>query len=133
MATTTRKSVTVRAASALPAWHGQFVQFVEHAAETAPAYAEAERAVLLAVGCMADLGNVRDEAYDAFRDAAVLYARTLCCYRLANRAVHAAPGSWDSKPAAMLTAQSDAWREAEAAGNALRRVLRDVRPSLALT
>lgn len=133
MATDTRKRITVRAASALPAWHGQFVQFVEHAAETAPAYSEAERTVLLAAGCMADLGNVRDEAYDAFRDAAVLYARSLCCYRLANRAVHAAPGSWDCKPPVLLAAQADAWREAEAAGNALRRVLRNVRPSLALT
>lgn len=129
---TTRKR-TVRAASALPAWHGQFVQFVEHAAETAPTYSEAERTVLLAVGCMADIGNVRDESYDAFRDAAVLYARSLCCYRLANRAVHAAPGSWDCKPSALLAAQTDAWREADAAGNALRRVLCNVRPSLALT
>ena len=133
MATSARKPITVRSSDPLPAWHGQFVQFVEHAAETAPAYAEAERAVLLAAGCIADAANIRDIDWDVLRNAAVLYARALCCYRLANRAVHAAPGSWDCKPAAMLAAQSDAWRDADAAGNALRKALKQARPSLALS
>lgn len=133
MATTTRKRIVITAAPVLPAWHGQFVAFVEHTAETCTTYSEAERAVLLAVDCIADMGNVRGAAYAVFRDTAVLYVRLLCCYRLANRATHAAPDAWDHKPTALLEAQSMAWAQAEAAGKTLRTAMRAMRPSLALT
>ena len=133
MATTTRKRIVITAAPVLPAWHGQFVAFVEHTAETCTTYSEAEHAVLLAAGCIADMGNVRGPAYDAFRAAATKYVRLLCCYRLANRATHAAPLAWDEKPTALLEAQSMAWAQAETAGKALRTAMRDVRPSLSMT
>lgn len=126
MATKTRKRIT---APVLPAWHGQFQQFIEHVSETTPSYSDSERAVLLALHCMADVGNVRDAAYDRLREAAVLYSRTLCCYRFVNRAVHAEPSSWECKSPGMLAAQRLAWGEVEAAGTTLRRAMRDVQPT----
>ena len=133
MATTPRKRIVITAAPVLPAWHGQFVAFVEHTAETCKTHDEADQALLLAVDCIADMGNVRGPAYAVFRDAARLYLRLLCCYRLANRATHAAPGPWEGKPTVLLEAQSMAWAQAEIAGKCLRTAMRDVRPSLSMT
>ena len=132
---TTRKPKPVQHLNpdARPAWHASFMQYVELVASTAPDADAAHHTVLMTVGMMADLANVRDGAYDLFRDRATQYSRACVADRAMVRALNAAPGSWDCKPHALKAAVQDAHGSRDAARSMLWAALPNVRPSLALT
>ena len=116
----------------LSSWAIQFVRFVELVATTAPDVDAAIQSVTLAFGCMADLANVKGDAYRIARDSATDYVRSLYWHRLLVRAENSSPfqgGDWDDTLAVVQLAQrTNACRLL-----ALRDALTDVRPSLPLT
>lgn len=116
-----------------PAWHGGLLQFMDHVSDVADTRDGAEGVVLMAVGLMASMGNVRGDAYDLLRERSLQYARAAFADRAMVRALNAHPSPWDCKPDALKAVVQDAHVTRDACRSRLMASLLHVRPSLAMT
>ena len=111
----------------------EFVQMIDHVADTSTDADAVRMTVLRAVGIVAGIGNVRGETFARLRDSAVRYGSAAYADRAMVRALNAAPGPYTHKLESLKDAARDTAVAREAARLALWAALADVRPSLALT
>ena len=111
----------------------EFIQFIDHVADTSTDADAVRMTVLRAVRLVGSIGNVRGETFDLVRDRAVMYSGAVFADRAIVRALNAAPGAWECKPHALKAAVQDAHRVRDDTRRLLWSTLADVRPSLALT
>lgn len=110
-----------------------FVQFIDHVADTSTDADAVRMTVGRAVRLVASVGNVRGRVFDRLRDNAERYGRAVYADRAMVRALNAAPGPYTHKLESLKDAARDTAVAREAARLALWAALADVRPSLALT
>lgn len=111
----------------------EFIQFIDHVADTSTDADAVRMTVLRAVRLVGSIGNVRGKTFDRMRDNAVRYGSAAYADRAMVRALNAAPGSYGDKLESLKDAARDLAVAREAARLTLWTALSDVRPSLALT
>jgi hypothetical protein len=126
---TTRKPSPIQT----PAWANQFINLCGLLAETCSDSDAANQSAILALGCVADLGNVNGDAYTAAMKATREFVSSAAWDVRVRRAYNATPWRNDEFPASMVAVQHEANAQRAAARAALELALREFRPSLRLT
>lgn len=115
-----------------PAWANQFIRLCGLLAETCSDADAAVQSARMALGCMAELGNVRGDVYTEVSTATSAYVRAAVWHVRTTRAYNATPWHNDA-PEFMRVALDGAGTYCSERRAALETALRNVRPSLSMT
>jgi hypothetical protein len=126
------KTINETAPIETPAWANQFINLCDLLAGTCRDHEDAARAAILSLGCMADLANVRSDAYGDAAHSTRAYIKAAALDIALHSAYRLTPSS--DKPSISVHGARTETSAYRAAGRAaLELALCNLRPSLRLS